>query len=53
MVVVSDAKSGVSERVDAPSVVADRLEAFGERGAGGGDEPAGADASTAVRICGG
>ena len=30
MVVVSDAKSGVSERVDAPSVVADRLEAFGE-----------------------
>ena len=30
MVAVSDAKSGVSERVDAPSVVADRLEAFGE-----------------------
>jgi SRSO17 transposase len=30
MVVVSDAKSGVSVRVDAPSVVADRLEAFGE-----------------------
>ena len=30
MVAVSDAKSGVSGRVDAPSVVADRLEAFGE-----------------------
>jgi SRSO17 transposase len=30
MVVVSDAKSGVGVRVDAPSVVADRLEAFGE-----------------------
>jgi SRSO17 transposase len=30
MVAVSDAKSGVSARVDAPSVVADRLEAFGE-----------------------
>jgi SRSO17 transposase len=29
MVTVSEAKSGVSERVDAPSVVADRLEAFG------------------------
>ena len=30
MVVVSDAKSDVRVRVDAPSVVADRLEAFGE-----------------------
>ena len=30
MVAVSDARSGVSVRVDAPSVVADRLEAFGE-----------------------
>jgi SRSO17 transposase len=30
MVVVGNAKSGVSEQVDAPSVVADRLEAFGE-----------------------
>jgi hypothetical protein len=30
MVAVSDAKSGVSEQVDGPSVVADRLEAFGE-----------------------
>src|SRR5450432_3118084 len=30
MVVVSDSESGVSGRVDAPSVVADRLEAFGE-----------------------
>ena len=29
MVVVSDASAGVSERVDAPSVVAERLEAFG------------------------
>src|SRR5450631_666935 len=30
MVTVSDAMSGVSVRVDVPSVVADRLEAFGE-----------------------
>src|SRR5450631_577366 len=30
MVAVSDAMSGVSVRVDAPSVVADRLEVFGE-----------------------
>ena len=30
MVAVSDAMSGVSVRVDVPSVVADRLEAFGE-----------------------
>jgi SRSO17 transposase len=30
MVAVSDAKSGVSVRVDLPSVVAERLEAFGE-----------------------
>ena len=30
MVTVSDAKSGVSGRVDVPSVVADRLEAFGD-----------------------
>jgi SRSO17 transposase len=30
MVVVSDSRSGVSGRVDAPLVVADRLEAFGE-----------------------
>jgi SRSO17 transposase len=30
MVAVSDAKSGVSVRVDSPVVVADRLEAFGE-----------------------
>jgi SRSO17 transposase len=30
MVAVSDAKSGMRVRVDAPSVVADRLEAFGE-----------------------
>ncbi len=30
MVVVSDAKSDVRVRVDAPSVVADRLEEFGE-----------------------
>src|ERR1035441_8522228 len=29
MVTVSDAKPGVRERVDAPLVVADRLEAFG------------------------
>src|SRR5450432_135426 len=29
MVVVSDSRSGVSGRVDAPSVVADRLEVFG------------------------
>ena len=30
LIAVSDAKSGVSVRVDAASVVADRLEAFGE-----------------------
>ena len=35
MVVVSDAMSSVDERVDAPSVVADRLEAFGRSVLGG------------------
>lgn len=30
MVVVSEAKAGLSVRVDSPSVVADRLQAFGE-----------------------
>ena len=38
MVAVGDARSGVSERVDALSVVADRLEAFGRSVLAGGDE---------------